>query len=173
MKAPNLCSIFLVILTTTFLSGTIVHAQFHHVDDCSVCHYAGGAESSACTTCPNNAMIKCVINTPSSGAKDTVFGPYVWGADPQNPYSGVCELCHTQTKFHRNITSGNHDHYAQENCMPCHRHSDEFVHGGGQPCESCHGHGGDAGTAFSHATHTEGDIPRGPATAVCGLWGRS
>ncbi|MDY6986926.1 MAG: LamG-like jellyroll fold domain-containing protein [Thermodesulfobacteriota bacterium] len=169
MKRLKLDAIFLVILTTISLSGSVVHAEFHHVDDCSVCHYAGGAESSTCTACPNNAMIKCVIDTPNSGLKDTVFGPYVWGEDPQTPYSGVCEVCHTETKFHRNNVSGDHDHYADENCIPCHRHYKEFTHSGGQPCESCHGHEGGDGTAVSHATHTAGTVPKGPPTAMaCG-----
>ncbi|MDY6987278.1 MAG: hypothetical protein SWQ30_04400 [Thermodesulfobacteriota bacterium] len=135
-------------------SGAFVHAEFHHVDDCSVCHYAGGAESTACTDCPNNVMIKCEIMTPNSGLKGTVFGPYVWTEDP---YNGVCEACHTGTAYHRNNASGDHTHFAAENCTPCHKHSDEFTHGEGEACDTCHGHDGGAGTYQSHSTHTEND----------------
>ena len=113
---------------------------------------------------PNNAMIKCVINIPpNADPTDATFGPYVTG---EAPYNGVCEVCHTETKFHRNDPSGDHTHFAQENCIPCHRHHKEFTHTEGLPCESCHGHEGDAGTAFSHATHTAGTVSRGPATAM-------
>ena len=159
--------IFLSVLLMIALSGTFAVAEYHHVEDCTVCHYGGGAESTTCTACPNNAMIKCVINIPPNGDPiDTVFGPYVWGV---SPYNGVCEVCHTETAYHRNDSSGDHTHYVTENCIPCHKHSDEFTHGGGQSCDVCHGHAGGDGTAFSHATHTEGTVPRGPATAVaCG-----
>ncbi|MDY6950170.1 MAG: LamG-like jellyroll fold domain-containing protein [Thermodesulfobacteriota bacterium] len=169
MKQLKLMQIFLATVTTMVLSGSIAHALYHHVDGCSVCHYAGGAESAACTASSNNAMIKSEINTPNSGLRHTVFGPYVWGDDPVNPYSGVCEVCHTTTKFHRNDSTGDHTHYATENCIPCHKHTNEFGHGGGQSCDVCHGHAGGDGTAFSHGTHTAGTVPRGPATAmVCG-----
>jgi hypothetical protein len=134
--------------------GSGVHAEYHHVDDCSVCHYAGGAESSTCRVCPNDVMIKCEINTPNSGPRDTVFGPYVWGFDP---YNGVCEVCHTATAYHRNDASGNHSHYAGETCSVCHKHSDQFTHGGGESCDTCHGYDGGAGTSQSHSTHTEND----------------
>jgi len=166
MKKFQLVSIFLGILTIVTFSGSMAHALYHHVEDCSVCHYAGGAESSTCTACPNNSMIKCQINTPNSGSRETVFGPYVTG---EAPYNGVCEVCHTLTAYHRNDASGDHTHYATENCIPCHRHSNEFGHGGGQACQSCHGQQGGDGTAFSHGTHTAGTVSRGPATAmVCG-----
>lgn len=103
---------------------------------------------------------------PGSDPEPTVFGPYVAG-DPD--YNGVCEVCHEGTEFHRNDSTGDHTHYVAQDCIPCHKHSDEFIHGGGQSCETCHGHDGDAGTAFSHATHTAGTVPKGPETAMlCG-----
>ena len=136
MRIVRFCAICLGILTIISLSGSTAHGLYHHVNDCSVCHYAGGAEASLCTACPNNAIVKCEINTPNSGLKDTVFGPYVTG---EAPYNGVCEVCHTTTQFHRNDASGDHTHYASEDCMPCHKHSNEFGHGGGQGCQSCHG----------------------------------
>lgn len=97
------------------------------------------------------------------------FPPYVRG---EEPYDGVCEVCHTQTTYHRNNASGDHAHYVGENCISCHKHAPyEFGHQGavGPGCEPCHGQDGGPGTAFSHATHTEGDIPNGPPTATaCG-----
>ncbi|MDY6987277.1 MAG: hypothetical protein SWQ30_04395 [Thermodesulfobacteriota bacterium] len=154
MKGVKLMRSLVAAVVMIVISGTIVHAEFHHVDDCSVCHYAGGAESTACTDCPNNVMIKCEIMTPNSGLKGTVFGPYVWTEDP---YNGVCEACHTGTAYHRNNASGDHTHFAAENCTPCHKHSDEFTHGEGEACDTCHGHDGGAGTYQSHSTHTEND----------------
>ncbi len=75
-------------------------------------------------------------------------------ADGDTTYDGVCEVCHTQTKYHKNDGSGA-SHYATMNCISCHPHTGGFVHGGGggTGCDSCHGHSG------SHYRHTDVDPP--------------
>ncbi len=80
-------------------------------------------------------------------------------ADGDTTYNGVCEVCHTQTKYHKNDGSGAL-HYATMNCTSCHPHTNGFAHGGGGGggCDSCHGHSG------SHYRHSDVDPP---ATA-CG-----
>jgi hypothetical protein len=50
-------------------------------------------------------------------------------ADGDTTYNGVCEVCHTQTAYHRNDISGDHTHYASETCRTCHSHLDGFGHG--------------------------------------------
>ncbi|MDY6952915.1 MAG: hypothetical protein SWE60_15505, partial [Thermodesulfobacteriota bacterium] len=154
MKRLKLIGVVLLSVMLAEFSGATLRAEYHHVDDCSVCHYAGGAESTACGSCPNNLMIKCEVVTPNSGTKATVFGPYVW---TEAPFNGVCEVCHTGTMYHQNNASGDHTHFNAENCTLCHKHSDEFAHGEGQACDTCHGHDGGAGTYQSHSTHTESD----------------
>jgi hypothetical protein len=164
MKRLKLIGMFLAALVMIGLTGNSVWAAYHNVDinDCTVCHYSGD-EPAECTASSNLMLIKDNIGTPNSGSRDTVFGPYIVGAPD---YNGVCEVCHTLTDFHRNDGTGDHTHYASENCIPCHKHSDEFIHGGGQSCDVCHGHADSDGTAFSHATHTGGDVLRGPETAM-------
>ncbi len=92
-------------------------------------------------------------------------------ADGDTTYNGVCEVCHTQTAYHKNDSSGDHTHYTSETCRTCHSHLEGFGHGGataGGDCIECHGH--DAGyeydtgkisqgkgTYISHSTHTEND----------------
>jgi len=164
--------IFLAILTIIALSSTRAYAQYHHVDDCTVCHY-DGQDSAECSASPNLALVKNTIHTPDSGSKETVFGPYVVGGPL---YNGVCEVCHTTTLHHRNDgsqwTDPDHPdypdyegHYEAQDCEPCHSHSDGFSHGGsGTACDACHGHDDGAGTAQSHSVHTEddGDDLKGP-----------
>jgi hypothetical protein len=91
-------------------------------------------------------------------------------ADGDTTYDGVCEVCHTQTKYHLDDGTGS-AHYASNNCRTCHSHIDGFGHrggGAGGECIECHGH--DAGyeyspgqysqgkgTYTSHSTHTEND----------------
>ncbi len=41
-------------------------------------------------------------------------------------YDGICEVCHTETKYHRGDPSGDHDHFPGVNCSNCHKHSDYF-----------------------------------------------
>jgi hypothetical protein len=109
------------------------------------------------------------ISPDGSGNNKTVksldqVGPKSF-ADGDITYDGVCEVCHTLTKYHRNDSSGDHTHYVADNCSRCHSHTGGFAHGGGggTGCDSCHGHdngwqGGEySGTTVSHSTHTENE----------------
>ncbi|MHC4463979.1 MAG: hypothetical protein ACYS30_21480 [Planctomycetota bacterium] len=108
------------------------------------------------------------------------------------PFDGICNVCHSQTDYHRNNATGDHTHNIGQKCIDCHPHSIDttvdggaFAHGGGSTnCIECHGH--DSGTLYdpdmslpyapgasasqgrgtfkSHSTHTEldSDDIRGP-----------
>jgi Concanavalin A-like lectin/glucanases superfamily len=95
-------------------------------------------------------------------------------ADGDGVYDGICEVCHTKTKYFRNNGTGidqNHGGRNGTNCISCHNHTNGFIHGGGSGgggCISCHGHdtgyeyspgefSQGAGTTGSHSTHTESD----------------
>ncbi len=151
---------------------------FHHVEDCTVCH---------CLTSPNLANVCEVISTPNGGDREVVFVSRTGTnsfADGDAVYDGVCEVCHTQTNYHRH-NGENPDpdpHYAGEDCIECHAHENEFSHGGGEDCIACHGHdagyeyapgevSSGAGTYYSHSTHTEDDADdrKGPylSCAAC------
>ncbi|MHB8789379.1 MAG: cytochrome c3 family protein [Desulfobulbaceae bacterium] len=57
---------------------------------------------------------------------------------------GICEVCHTQTSHWSPAAPENDNHYAGQNCMGCHNHSNGFVHGGGgggTNCADCHNTG--------------------------------
>jgi hypothetical protein len=88
-------------------------------------------------------------------------------ADGDTTYNGVCEICHTQTLYHRNNGTGGL-HYPAVRCSICHVHTNGFANsdhtgGSGSDCEDCHGHddgwagGSYFGTMGSHSTHTEND----------------
>lgn len=170
VKIPYL-NILISILIIAALSATIVSAvsdnDYHHVDDCMVCHSMQDG--------PNIAMISEVIDTPNSDIQNVTFtartGPNSF-ADGDTTYDGICEVCHTETVYHRNGDSNpdSGSHYAGEDCIKCHAHYNEFSHGGGSGsgCEDCHGHdlgyeyetgmfSEGAGTVESHSTHTEND----------------
>ena len=173
IQALRLGSILLAIFTMIGHSGA-TFAEVHHVEDCTVCHYGlgGPSEASLCKDSANLKMVREEIETPFSGTKQVVFtGPYVRG---EEPYDGVCEVCHTGTKYYRNDggcpnppcdQNDMHPDYGSGTCISCHHHAThEFGHQGavGTGCDACHGHEGGPGTAFSHATHTDSDDAKGP-----------
>ena len=79
------------------------------------------------------------ISTPNSGIREVVFesrGASVGDPslhsfadndqDGNGTYDGACEVCHTQTRFHRNNSSGNHSHQTGRTCTNCHNHDNYF-----------------------------------------------
>ena len=67
------------------------------------------------------------------------------GGTPNAPFDdGICETCHTKTKFWRNTVDANHTHNAGTRCMKCHVHDTGFS-GGGGACLGCHSNVGDIG----------------------------
>lgn len=93
-------------------------------------------------------------------------------SDGDTIYNGVCEVCHTQTVYHKKDGTGNY-HYPAARCYVCHDHINGFEYDHGEPgkdCDDCHGHddgwngGSYYGTKQSHSTHTEndGDDLKGP-----------
>ncbi len=76
-------------------------------------------------------LIEGSIPTPNSGSKENRFfrpvGPNSF-ADGDAVYDGVCEVCHTQTVYHRNDDSGgNHTHNVGVTCTSCHQHINGFM----------------------------------------------
>ena len=67
------------------------------------------------------------VTFPSGGAND-----YVVGAPS---YNGVCEVCHTKTKYFRNDGSVDQTHNVGAACTTCHKHHEGF---GGAALDSGH-----------------------------------
>lgn len=105
-----------------------------------------GQDTTYCTTCHNphfhqpqfaRYFVNDVIETPQ-GNREVHFNnatDFVHGAPG---YDGICEICHTQTAYHRNTAAGNHTHNNGTNCLTCHPHEQGFMPSGGA-CNSCHG----------------------------------
>ncbi len=80
------------------------------------------------------------IATPNSGVREVVFESRGRDAgfpslhsfadadqDGNGYYDGICETCHTLTKFHRNDPSGGHSHNTGRTCTICHAHVNHFL----------------------------------------------
>ena len=123
-------------------------ALYHHVNHCTVCHATGHQGGHVCDNeygqYENLYLVACTICTPNSGDQIVKFTSRQGSnsyADGDEIYNGVCEVCHTQTAFHRNTDDGT-QHFDGESCTS----------------EICHPHGGgrefSAPYAQSHATHS-------------------
>lgn len=85
-------------------------------------------------------LIKESITTPNSGKKATKFFRETGAnsfADGNAVYDGICEVCHTQTIFHKNAAGGDHLHNVGIKCTNCHLHANGFK---GAGCDVCHGY---------------------------------
>ena len=116
--------------------------------DCLRCHTAHKTR--------NIFLVREQVDTPSSGTAAITFqvDDAAGGTNPQNSYlgsttgagggpftDGICETCHTQTVYHRNNSSADHSHNANNRCVGCHPHGKGFAAGestGGVTCASCH-----------------------------------
>ncbi len=108
---------------------------------CLDCHNTGTHEDENCLTChqmhnyQNLHGIRSEIMTPNSGLKKVIFLSYTGDnsfADSDSDRDGVCEVCHTTTKYYRNYTTAFVNHsggfdYDRKNCTLCHAHDTGFA----------------------------------------------
>jgi predicted CXXCH cytochrome family protein len=138
----------------------------------------------------NLKLVKATVATPNSGSKDVIFtargsdasanaGSLHSFADADTNYDGICEVCHTQTKFHSNTGLYLGNPVAAHNggvfCIRCHAHDKGFR---GSGCGGCHGeaqdNGNDAivrravlGEFASGSHHVAGGTVQDADCAVC------
>ncbi|NOZ94646.1 MAG: hypothetical protein GXP47_07915 [Acidobacteria bacterium] len=143
-----------------------------------------GSWAVDCLTCHtphqtlNIYLIRGDLQTPSSGTKSITFweDDRAGGTNPNRSYlgtvpppssapydDGICEACHTRTKYHRNNASGNHTHNADRRCVNCHPHNQGFAateSKGGTDCAGCHPDiwEGMNGTTAKTSRHTIGSV---------------
>ena len=92
---------------------------------------------------------------------------YIHGSCDPPSYDGVCEVCHTDTDYHRNNPELDHAHEAAVRCTDCHLHSLGFL----TSCTTCHGEPPDGvespNRAGAHAAHLT--AAHGPKIVDCYL----
>jgi len=101
--------------------------QTHMGANCLVCHRAHGTG--------NIALIGERVTLPNWSTANTVFTSLTGSssfADGDGTYDGVCEVCHTTTKYYRNDGSGFANHsggfnYDRKDCTACHTHASGFA----------------------------------------------
>ncbi|TWJ33014.1 CxxxxCH/CxxCH domain c-type cytochrome [Geobacter argillaceus] len=105
-----------------------------------------------CTTCHNktttnikrvNQSMATFIGVSTTTPKSIVFNNVTgFGNDAGGHLTSqrICEVCHTQTKYHRYNTTGqtelNHQQANNTDCLLCHPHNTAFA----PSCGTCHGY---------------------------------
>ena len=115
-----------------------------------VIHATGAAWEPVCTQChglhdPTNAnlsLVRDVVHNDSLGVdKPVIFtarsGPGSFN-DGQGANDGICQVCHTATKYHRENGAGS-GHEKATNCERCHKHDRGFsLPSTKEACIYCH-----------------------------------
>lgn len=68
----------------------------------------------------------------------STFGSDSEVRDVGNPSNRICEVCHSETSYHRCINAaqpGGFTHYNNKDCVSCHQHRSAFK----ASCDGCHG----------------------------------
>ena len=118
---------------TSYTAANRTAAVTTRAQDCAGCHDTHG------TT--NLMSIRTVINGKPISFKSLTS--FVVTSKASNFYNGLCQACHTKTKYYRNYTSPA-THNSSSNCLSCHKHNGLGVVfafkpvGGG--CSGCHGY---------------------------------
>ena len=146
--------------------------------------YGTWGMSFTCATCheinPANGNIKRVkasIATPNGGTKSVTFQTAADGtsdfgddSDAHTASNRICEVCHTQTYYHRDDTTaqgGALTHFNGADCIRCHKHSEGFRANG--ECATCHADGSGGAPLVSVANgNTHLDADGGGATWAAG-----
>ena len=132
---------------------------------CEECHDSHDPDNE------NLALVATSVYNQTLGVdKPVVFtsrsGPDGFG-DSGSGDDGICQVCHTETTYHRHDGSGA-GHYNGADCAECHDHAAGWMPTGGA-CDSCHGQPPD-GTESpnlegAHAEHMLST--NGPAIGDC------
>jgi hypothetical protein len=74
-------------------------------------------------------LVLDVLTTPAARQVPIVFNNYDGRADgsfasASAPGTGICEVCHTTTRFYR--ADGTGESHFTFSCLPCHLHADGF-----------------------------------------------
>lgn len=108
---------------------------------CSDCHAEVTHKNNNCLSChqvhntDNLAGIRGLLRTTDHTGREVRFLRYTGAnsfADGDKTYDGICEVCHTQTKYYRRDGTGfvNHSggvNYDGKRCIACHSHSTGFA----------------------------------------------
>jgi predicted CXXCH cytochrome family protein len=111
------------------------------VPACTDCHDTAthsppGVAAFPCTQChdphgtDNIRLVRDTITTPQGAERPITFNNLLGRVDgsfasASAPGTGVCEICHTTTRFYR--ADGTGDPHFTFSCLPCHLHENGFA----------------------------------------------
>ncbi len=111
------------------MSDIGLHTTRNGTIDCGKCHNPHRAEVSNADNI--RPFLRYATASTQCDYPDTTPRKYIEGV---TLFNGVCEVCHTQTDYHRNSASADHLHNSDMACTDCHTHSSGFM----PSCLGCH-----------------------------------
>ena len=154
----------------------------HDAADDPVTHDTGTASDPACVDCHavhdpaglNLSLIRSSIRNAALGSDRTVVFRARSGAhsfsDGDSVNDGVCQVCHTQTDFHR-YDGGGFTHNEGDDCTACHAHASGFAADASVGCTGCHNQALGSRRAvmgeFGYASHHAGPNVTDADCVVC------
>lgn len=113
-------------------------------------HGVGGPWQPVCMDChaphdlsaTNLSLIRGTVQNQTLGiGKPVVFtatsGAHSFDDGDPAAYDGICQVCHTNTHYHRDDGS-TVAHFDGQDCTGCHPHDNGFLPSGGGSCTACH-----------------------------------
>ena len=108
---------------------------------CGDCHTQATHKGSNCLAChqahntTNIEGVRGKVRTPAPSEKSVIFARHTGAnsfADGDATRDGICEVCHTKTKYYRNNTTAFANHsggfnYSGKDCTSCHSHARGFA----------------------------------------------
>ncbi|MBI5863992.1 MAG: hypothetical protein HZB38_05710 [Planctomycetes bacterium] len=121
----------------------------HDADTHPTIHTSGAPWTPHCIEChelhdlsnANLTLVRDRVRNQTLGVDRTVVftarsGPGSFD-DGVGANDGVCQVCHTATRSHRQ-DGGGVAHHAGDDCATCHTHNNGFIPAGGTSCIGCH-----------------------------------
>ncbi len=160
-----LAIIMIVAAGSAFAAGeTLMHNSDNLGTTYGTWGVAGGTYGQfTCSTChtktTTNVMrvVESIPNTIGPNANKSVMfnNMTAFGDDSvvRTTSFRICEVCHTQTKYHRydNTAQPGGQGHPNGDCTQCHPHADGFKATG---CTSCHGHNATSDSPIATGNHT-------------------
>lgn len=102
---------------------------------CSACHDLHGSS--------NRSMIRDILNGQSVSFKNSTCVTTTPNAN--GIYTGLCQVCHTQTRFYKNSVAEPANGHYKSGCLGCHKHSKPsdpsfYAFKPNGNCNDCHGY---------------------------------
>lgn len=111
---------------------------------CATCHDRSTGnikrvkETVTAPNAPTHTLPGTSVTLSDTRDNTSTFGDDSVLRESGNPSNRICEVCHSETNYHRCLNAGQpggFNHYNNKDCVACHKHRSAFK----ASCDGCHG----------------------------------